>query len=281
MKNLYNNEIKTTSELWKAHNKEFKLWVFLYLVLIFLTTLLPTIYLIYLGSARHEYIEMQKRLTELSNNELYPSSVYESQYIREIVLTTFQNLFYWFVVVVFILSIKNSIKNKNFSYLSSWVIWLTWIMGLIHIIRAIIFLSSSFDTTILKEFSISMFLFSINIINVILYFILIVFVDRKVKAVKKAFVYIQTIKAMEELSKEYMENIRTGNPYAPSGFKTETKKEEKNQENIEDSFEYKKLNDLTQEELHSIAKKLNIVGYDELTKDELIKKILIYTKKAN
>ncbi|MCU9937448.1 hypothetical protein NW731_03090 [Mycoplasmopsis felis] len=61
---------------------------------------------------------MQKRLTELSNNELYPSSVYESQYIREIVFTTFQNLFYWFVVVVFILSIKNSIKNKNFSYLS-------------------------------------------------------------------------------------------------------------------------------------------------------------------
>ncbi|WAM01160.1 hypothetical protein NWE60_00475 [Mycoplasmopsis felis] len=120
MKNLYNNEIKTTSELWKAHNKEFKLWVFLYLVLIFLTTLLPTIYLIYLGSARQEYIEMQKRLTELSNNELYTSSVYESQYIREIVFTTFQNLFYWFVVVVFILSIKNSIKNKNFSYLSSW-----------------------------------------------------------------------------------------------------------------------------------------------------------------
>ncbi|MCU9931287.1 hypothetical protein NW733_00735 [Mycoplasmopsis felis] len=72
-----------------------------------------------------------------------------------------------------------------------------------------------------------MFLFSINIINVILYFILIVFVDRKVKAVKKAFVYIQTIKAMEELSKEYMENIRTGNPYAPSGFKTETKKKKK------------------------------------------------------
>ncbi|WAM01161.1 hypothetical protein NWE60_00480 [Mycoplasmopsis felis] len=32
---------------------------------------------------------------------------------------------------------------------------------------------------------------------------------------------------MEELSKEYMENIRTGNPYAPGGFKTETKKEEK------------------------------------------------------
>ncbi|WP_416373969.1 hypothetical protein [Mycoplasmopsis felis] len=30
-----------------------------------------------------------------------------------------------------------------------------------------------------------------------------------------------------------------------------------------------------------MAKKLNIVGYDELTRDELIKKILIYTKKAN
>ncbi|WAM02785.1 hypothetical protein RRG49_05060 [Mycoplasmopsis felis] len=62
MKNLYNNEIKTTSELWKAHNKEFKLWVFLYLVLIFLTTLLPTIYLIYLGSCKTRIYRNAKKI---------------------------------------------------------------------------------------------------------------------------------------------------------------------------------------------------------------------------
>ncbi|AWX70307.1 hypothetical protein DP067_03000 [Mycoplasmopsis anatis] len=218
------------------------------------------------------------------------------------------------LLTFFVFGIQKSYENRNFKYLNLFVISLVYLTVFINIISFITLINdfSVFykNVSVMGKFPIA--ILGLNIFQSIITIIFGILLGREITAIKRAFVRLEILKEQENLMR-MMKNmgVNASNPYgmynpfmggfAPNANQYNQAREEnikevdeteeveiskekpldekvKTKDDLIREEEIKKLLDLPNQKLFKIAEKLNIFGYEDLTKEELAEKIYIYTK---
>ncbi|WP_435129722.1 hypothetical protein ACR82Z_00425 [Mycoplasma sp. 6243] len=287
MKKYYNEQFADTQSLWDKYKNYFNIWVFSFIGLLSVLTALYLAQIIFVGLNYNSYVDLYQTINKtVEPNEqikdIQGAAAYT--YKQDITTTFFSLVFSASTIIFFVMSVQRSTKEKNYGYLSNGALLFNWLISLYNIITLAIFLFTPNNYKGLQGNQIILFKFIVSIIILFIYVLLFVLVQREVSRIRKTFIIILQTKAL----KEFMQNVsqnQNNNPFvSPFGFtnqnpqqnqQTQQPQEPKPQE----SEEYKKLIRLPLSQLHKIGEKLNIFGYADMEKEELIQKIIAYTKK--
>ncbi|RIV16678.1 hypothetical protein [Mycoplasmopsis gallopavonis] len=290
-------KFKSISELWSHEKDTFRPWIIGLIIVFGILIALPIAKLIILG-INHSWFLNNLQTTVNGSQAMTSISEVRSLYINTAIGAFLPLL----SLVVFLGSLRDSYLKKDFSFISNWPLLVMALLAIFQFYSLIsIFIFGRSDLLFSKG---TPFL-PLNVITIVSSFFTIVswfFVSREVAAIRNAFIAIHRRQLMEKMEKsfqEMMQNQSFTNPFTgqksnefswSSSFEDQetNKKEAETQTNfnVSPDEEYKtqqikKLLNLPQDQLYKIAQKLNIVGYEDLTKEELSQKIYYYTEGQN
>ncbi|WP_027121408.1 Rho termination factor N-terminal domain-containing protein [Mycoplasma leonicaptivi] len=291
-KDIKNDDINN-GKLWSKEKSHFRIWIILFGVILSLIFIFSIIYPILMSVYKHVFIEEFNKTAKNAQEAQNFSASYNSLILSSSFFT-FANfliiLFYW-------KSIYISYKKKDFQFISSGVLFATRFYGILLAIVLIFGGRGNLPTNQIQKI-----FYGLNIAETILWVITGLVFGYIVSRIRFLFVsqsFRAKIKEQEKNFAEFIKNYQedpnftsnlqdfTGNLNSFMNFdkNTQTTNNEditkKTSSNIsKKKQEIEKLSNLSIERLHLIAQKLNIFGYQEMTKDELIEKIYLNTKKT-
>ncbi|TNK81929.1 hypothetical protein C4M98_00740 [Mycoplasmopsis pullorum] len=292
-------KVKTITELWTHEKKSFRIWIVSYALILFL------LFGMILGSLLWFKLDQSAYLTQLksfyeSNKASSDAAVIAANEVFQTILTRYavSAIFAFCIFVYFLATVVRSYALKSFSRLTSMFSLLIFYLGWIFI-SEVLFAKNYFQTLPNSHY----LYYSACLIGVISYFL----VGKSVTKIKQLFMEVtfrmQRDQMLEELRKRggiFGDNF---NPFTGTywGEKPETNQESNSesnqaaQQNQNENPEVKaakaandekkktidKLLSLPNATLHSMARRLNIFGYENLSKEELAEKIYEFTKKTD
>ncbi len=293
MKNINLKNIKNVQQLWNENHVSFRKWMYGAIASIIFLSLLFLIQLIINVVLKDTIINIiQKNAEEIVNSNAKQGSAPSSELIlaqlliQPLVLTIIS---IW-SAVLFVLSFINSEKNKTYEKISSGVNLFTLIMTFFSIYQVI------FSTATIIYNGTHGDSYKLLFIQIPTYIIYVTtpflwgLVIRNVSMIKRIFINVRSIEQMQQLMKD--ENIKKifdmFNVNLDQGDKSDetVKDDTKDSPQNHEAEEVKKvdpilskLETLTDEQLSSMAEKLNIYDFANLSREELIKKIYGNIKK--
>lgn len=288
-------EAKTKEELWSHEKKHFRIWIILSFVLFLLVALLSTTQIIlnYLPDIKN-IVKDKFAVSEHSGEgtlEAFNETRANLVLMQYTVVSVVMLLITLFSLPFYIISVKNSYKNKTFAYLSKTPVSL---YGIAIMAFAIF---SFFSISGLNIFYI---MFSVvAAIPVAIAFSLVfigwVFILFNISFIKNIFIKVEAMEKMKKIFNDVMAQQQGNNPF---GFNFDPKNQHSNAQNqteeaqvVEPNAQQRKdpldpnaevrakLKNMSNSKLFEMAKYLNIYGYEDLTTDQLIDKIIENTKK--
>ncbi|MEX0364012.1 hypothetical protein [Mycoplasmopsis synoviae] len=287
------------NKLWNDYNKVFFHYVMWFIAGLFSLFLVEAIQLLLLVVYKNDILLSFYKLAQqqnLSNQESFAIQSFNQQLGIQI----FTALLYLGIAVYFAYTAFASRKLKSYYHLSSFVINTLAILIIVKVIMLVVFtINNSVGPITGTEVPALIAIYVVSIVASVL--VGLVFL-RPVSLIKKSFVFTRRrneFMKMQEMFKNsqsnpngfdlnaffnhvnnqnkdpYMksqdEQAYQDNPYTGQNDKVQNVKSEKD-------LKIEKLLSLPKEQLHEIAKILNIFGYEKLDKKELAEKIYNYTK---
>ncbi|EIE41260.1 hypothetical protein MCANUFG1_02895 [Mycoplasmopsis canis UFG1] len=283
MKNIFKIDFSNINreDLWSNEKKHFRLWIGLFLVFWTLILILTFVYPIYLSTAKTEFIRFLERTTEVKNQQVN----YEYSYRFRLFLEFLSLIIPSLTIVFFSYTLVNSYKQKTFIKLSGAAIMLARIHGILSLINIIQIFSVEkmhSDTLVVLNLVVKIIIFVLSVIQLF-------FIVNNVAKIKRLFVIAdfesKTNAFMEEFNKS-MKNSEMNSPFwmnygsTNDSNNSDSSNSDQNKEDIAKSETIKKLLDLPNEQLYKMSEMLNIFGYKEMTKEELVEIIYNHTKKT-
>ncbi|TDV24500.1 hypothetical protein BCF59_0473 [Mycoplasmopsis mustelae] len=295
-RNLNWDEIDNTETLWQKFKKQSNLWIIFYIIVIGLVAAISLIQVIYVAVDKAGYFDLQteiyKKIAESNSN--FPtgniSEYVQSDFIRNLTTNSFLTIFLFTLVVFFVISVFKAFKNRNFKYLNGLALMGMWFTAIYNIIVFFINIRNFFGFQGFSDYNVAIMMVVTNVILAVLYLLIIFFPGREVSKLRKMFIYFEGYVLRNRVIEENLKNMKmSGNfqeifaPFfganAQGANQTTTSSNTQTSEKPEKSEEYQRLSKLPLSQLHKIAAKLNIYGHEDIEKDELIEKIIQYSKK--
>lgn len=306
----------TIEKLWSFEKSTFRFWVWSYFVFLLVLVLISIVNIVLFYFADFNNIDpslidagaKQITMSELNN--------IKNKFLQNVITQVIYNLAL-LVFYVFGIQNSYDKKNfKHLNQLVVYLVYLTVFINLINFVTLIDDFSIFYkNVNVIGKFPLA--IMGLNIFQSVITIIFGIFLGKEISAIRKAFIRIELLKQQEEFLEKMKKDmgINMNNPYGMydpfmSGFyrnpnsyqnvndqevqknakeadeteEVEINKpmftEEKNshKDDSQREKEIKKLLELPNQKLFKIAEKLNIFGYEDLTKEELAEKIYIYTK---
>ncbi|WGI36899.1 hypothetical protein [Mesomycoplasma lagogenitalium] len=257
------------AELWEKEKKEYRIWIFLYGILLSLFLLLNF---------------TQWILAIVTYNKELMS---QNQFTTPLIFSIANFLLVSWTVINYFLTVYKSYKNKSFAFISGFTLFIFTIISFMNIISYLTLLFQDFSKTLENFKSITgIMLFTLTLIS-----LLTIYPQRKVKLIKRMFLiaenYERAQKVAEELKNSDFEKM-FGNfgAFGPNATRNPNQTASATGENVQNqpeedlkSKEYReKLQSLSTEQIRKIAQKFQISGYESLSREKLIE-ILIKLNK--
>lgn len=272
--------VQTTQELWKAGEQKFKKWIIIALASMAVLALLGITQVIVSLVLKNQIYEFwNSRLSNGITFNDFISKVWTTSYV--VLPSVFVAISIW-AIYTLTMSTRASYKAKSFEKLSQTQNYIYGIWSLIVFIQVI---KKLFTRDVPSEFEDTLFIpQSIANISSI---VISLFVLKQVSTIRLLFV---RIKLLENLNKAMGEMGKTNNsPFVPNQNNQPTQDKTQDSQDaqiVQDntiSPEIKsmqsQLEKLDNNRLYAMAEKLNIYGYKDLQRDELINKIIENTTK--
>lgn len=272
--------VQTTQELWKAGEQKFKKWIIIALASMAVLALLGITQVIVSLVLKNQIYEFwNSRLSNGITFNDFISKVWTTSYV--VLPSVFVAISIWGIYTL-TMSTRASYKAKSFEKLSQTQNYIYGIWSLIVFIQVI---KKLFTRDVPSEFEDTLFIpQSIANISSI---VISLFVLKQVSTIRLLFV---RIKLLENLNKAMGEMGKTNNsPFVPNQNNQPTQDKTQDSQDaqiVQDntiSPEIKsmqsQLEKLDNNRLYAMAEKLNIYGYKDLQRDELINKIIENTTK--
>lgn len=306
----------TIEKLWSFEKSTFRFWVWSYFVFLLVLVLISIVNIVLFYFADFNNIDpslidagaKQITMSELNN--------IKNKFLQNVITQVIYNLAL-LVFYVFGIQNSYDKKNfKHLNQLVVYLVYITVFINLINFVTLIDDFSIFYkNVNVIGKFPLA--IMGLNIFQSVITIIFGIFLGKEISAIRKAFIRIELLKQQEEFLEKMKKDmgINMNNPYGMydpfmSGFyrnpnsyqnvndqevqknakeadeteEVEINKtmftEEKNshKDDSQREKEIKKLLELPNQKLFKIAEKLNIFGYEDLTKEELAEKIYIYTK---
>ncbi|WP_322962006.1 hypothetical protein RRG51_00770 [Mycoplasmopsis cynos] len=291
MKNIFGIDFNKLdlNDLWKNEKQHFRIWFILFIVFWSIITLL------YLGLFVLDLVFKDEIIKSIDANiKNGPEQKNDSNpyYNTRLVIDILFFIGPAIILILFVISLVDSYKKKTFIGISSFSITLAKFIGIMTIINLILFSTSYIyangETIYSKIYS------SLSGIVILFNIIQLFFAANNISKIKKLFIQ----KELENQAKIFfdaMNKAQNNSPFGPdlnSFFNNaQTKQQSVNEEEAtvvndstpktdsEKQMIIKKILELPNEQLHKIAEKLNIFGYEEMSKEQLAEIIYNHTKK--
>lgn len=306
----------TTEKLWSFEKSTFRFWVWSYFAFLLVLVLISIINIVLFYFA--DFNNVDPSLIDAGSKTLTMSDLnnIKQKFLQNVITQVIYNLALLVFYVFGVQSSYDKKNFKHLNQLVVYLVYLTVFINLINFLTLIDDFSIFYkNVNVIGKFPLA--IMGLNIFQSVITIIFGILLGREVSAIRKAFIRIEFMKQQEEFMKMMKENMsqNPNNPYGmynpfmgdfyrnPNSYQNikdedaqqnakevdETEEFEINksshskEKNIskEDSQreeEIKKLLELPNQKLFKIAEKLNIFGYEDLTKEELAEKIYIYTK---
>ncbi|MDJ1647486.1 hypothetical protein [Mycoplasma phocimorsus] len=295
MKNINLKNIKNVQQLWNENHISFRKWMYAAISsIIFLSFLFLIQLLINIIFKDLIINSIQKNAEEIINNNAKQGSIPTNELIlaKLLVQPLLLSIISIWTAVLFVLSFISGEKNKTYEKISGGVNLFTLIMTFFSIYQII------FSSVILISNSSSNNSSILLIIQTPTYIVYLTtpflwgFVIRNITIIKRSFISVRNIEQMQQLMKD--ENIKkifnmfniNIDENTKNDVSDESKDSTQNSSQNHKAEEVKKvdpilnkLETLTDEQLASMAEKLNIYDFANLSREELIKKIYENIKK--
>ncbi len=262
---------KSKKFLWEKKQKNmFFTWVFTFLAI--MTIILCLNVAILLG----QIIDKAKIVDFYTSISTVGSG--ERNWSMELVYTIFDILISLVVVVNLVLSIIKCINLKSLkfiSFLSTIFVFIKMFYGFIGLIGFII--NGSINNSVLiKQFETS-WTYILAFIMPFLYVLIWFFVSRNVSLIRNIFIRVET----KEIFLQQQKDGNNNNPFASNNFfEADNNNETKTNVDVKENNPfYKRLKNLSKEQIHEMAQALSISGYETMTEKEIID--IIYEIKSS
>ncbi|QGZ97814.1 hypothetical protein GE118_03290 [Mycoplasma sp. NEAQ87857] len=271
-------KFQTKEELWSHEKETFRFWVFSFLITL----------VIILGLYIAQIVLLSLAISNNVNNIT----------VSPLLTTSFIVIIGCALLFSYSKSLIKSYKEKDFRFLSQYTLSFVSLFAFIGIFMLLfsLFGLAGFEN-IKSTNSYNKAAFIINAISIAFVILTWFVVGREVKVIRQAFFAFELRKQMEKVKEEYLKILKNANinfdnqatnntnPFTGFNFNqtqdNTTNTENKVEENTNKNQELKKLLNLPNAQLFEIAKKLNIFGYETMTKEELAETIYNYTNIKN
>ncbi|AUW36987.1 hypothetical protein C1937_00780 [Metamycoplasma hominis] len=289
MKSININDYNSTNELYTKNKKVFWAWFIAWSVL-FATILIFVIasfiqFAVEKQNYLNKYAELFGQIQKLNPN--FQGDVFalaNNEYVKSLAMSGVLLVILIAVYVWHIVSIALVAKNKDFSAYSR-ILTTLYLFVIIYEIITLIF--SGFQSFSLAIWQVNKIL---NLVATLLYIVSYFAVFLKCSYVAKLFLILKrnlAFKAlnnsgsMDDILRSYFygqespePTLNTNNTFDSNQKTDENKSEDLNKEEDSRSIEYRsKLEQLNDEQLQNMAKKLNIFGIETFSREQLISKI--------
>ncbi|UCU26392.1 hypothetical protein [Mycoplasma anserisalpingitidis] len=306
----------TIEKLWSFEKSTFRFWVWSYFVFLLVLVLISIVNIVLFYFA--DFNNIDPSLIDAGTKQLTMSELnnIKNKFLQNVITQVIYNLAL-LVFYVFGIQNSYDKKNfKHLNQLVVYLVYLTVFINLINFVTLIDDFSIFYkNVNVIGKFPLA--IMGLNIFQSVITIIFGIFLGKEISAIRKAFIRIELLKQQEEFLEKMKKDmgINMNNPYGMydpfmSGFyrnpnsyqnvndqevqknakeadETEefeinkpmfTEEKNSNKDDSQREKEIKKLLELPNQKLFKIAEKLNIFGYEDLTKEELAEKIYIYTK---
>ncbi|WP_029608525.1 hypothetical protein [Mycoplasma simbae] len=265
-------KITNISELWKLEKKEFRKYV------VGSITSAIVLFSLYVS------LFVLKIVDYFSKNKFdkIPADVLSDIFISVVVLSIVL-----YIAIRFFVSVHKSYKNQSFEHLDSGALLFAGFLSFFAFISLIVMAFTRFNKTNTFVGWMQITTIVLQIIFLLLCVAAYYIFFRKARIIQSVFANAKSISQLkEQLSEEDLNNpfvkiLMQQDEQNTSPNHQEEKAEIINKDTVHRKEQVKKLLELPNENLYSIAKKLNISGYDKMEKEELANLIYDITNKNN
>lgn len=263
----FNNS--TPDQLWeKKQRKEFFTWIYVFLAAMLIILILNLLKVLFIAIDKESIINY---LRSSNSNATY--NQLEQQWALSFGSNIIQMIFPFAVTISLALSIKKCIKLKTFkfiSFLSTIFVFIQMIYGFFDAFQYL-FQYATLRISIFDSFKAS-WVFVLGFVLTFVYPVIWFFISRNVSAIRMIAIRAES---REMLFKQANAQFgQTGvDPFGASMFTNRSQAASKNNSQINpkenDEF-YKRLKNLSKNQLEELAKELSISGFESMTNEEII-----------
>lgn len=260
----------TTDQLWeKKQRKEFFIWIYVFLAAMSIILILNLLKVLFIAIDKESIINYLKSSnTNASVNDL------ERQWSLSLASNIIQMIFPFGVTTSLALSIKKCIKSKTFkfiSFLSTIFVFIQMIYGFFDVF-SYIFQYATLRISIFDSFKAS-WVFVLGFVLTFIYPVIWFFISRNVSAIRMIAIRAESREMLFNQANAAQFGQTGADPFGASIFTGGAQDAQKNNSQVNskenDAF-YKRLKNLSKNQLEELAKELSISGFESMTNEEII-----------
>lgn len=281
------------NNLWSNEKKHFRIWIILFIIFWSLITILAIVPSLHILANKTQWTEIYKEYEKGLPNPPTGTN-YDRVWITSVFLSMLITALLPALTISFTLSsVKKSYKKNNFIHLSSGALFFSKFHGVLSLIGLILLLTTQ-SFTLNSEFNVVDLV--VRICVLVLSTFQLLFIARNVTSIKRFFVLEKLRKDsavfLEQINKNMQDGNFNNNPFGMMNQEVfKNKEQNSNQDDNDAAKETKptqktkkdlaieKILELPKEQLNRMAEKLNIFGFEQMTKEELANLIYNHTKK--